>query len=213
MSHRQIFLNEKNLKGILVGGSGPTKQYFTEEDYLHYEIKDKIIEVFDTGYTDEYGLKELVSAASDTMSNLKISREKKLMKRFLKEVTKSEQSLAVYGEIQVRKALEMGVVDTLLLSENLRKYRIKLKCPSCGISEERTISEDNFEDFDIPSCSSCGTNESMEMEKIDLIDELSDLADKTGCSVELISQDSEEGDSLFSAFSGIAGILRYPVDL
>ena len=50
-------------------------------------------------------------------------------------------------------------------------------------------------------------------EKIDLIDELSDLAEKTGCKVELISLGSEEGDSLYSAFNGIAGILRYPIDL
>jgi len=51
------------------------------------------------------------------------------------------------------------------------------------------------------------------VEKIDLIDELSDLAEKTGCKVEIISIDSEEGDSLYSAFSGMAGILRYAVDL
>jgi peptide chain release factor subunit 1 len=49
--------------------------------------------------------------------------------------------------------------------------------------------------------------------KVDLIDELSDLAEKTGCKVELISQGSEEGDSLYAAFSGIAGILRYPIDI
>ena len=62
------------------------------------------------------------------MTNLKISKEKKIMKQFLKEVTKTEGSLAVYGEVQVRKALEMSVVNILLLSENLRKFRIKLKC-------------------------------------------------------------------------------------
>jgi len=135
----EIFLAEENLKGILVGGPGPTKQYFVEENYLHYEIQDKIIETFDTGYTDEFGLKELVDAASGTMSNLKISKEKKIMKRFLNEVTKTDGSLAVYGELQIRKALDMGVVDMLLLSENLRKYRIKLKCNSCNYSEEKPL--------------------------------------------------------------------------
>ena len=51
------------------------------------------------------------------------------------------------------------------------------------------------------------------IEKKDLIDELSDLAEKTGGTVEIISLGSEEGDSLDSAFGGIAGILRYPIDL
>ena len=41
---------------------------------MHYEIQDKIIDTFDTGYTDEFGLRELVSAASETKTNLKISK-------------------------------------------------------------------------------------------------------------------------------------------
>ncbi len=210
----EIFLAEENIKGIFAGGPGPTKHYFIDENYLHYQIQDKIVDLFDTGYTDEFGLKELVAAASATMSDLKISKEKKVMKRFLMEVTKSEGSLALYGEQQIRKALEMGVVDTLLLSEKLRKYRIKLKCPSCNYFEELTIDEDALEKFNPPICNKCETSASMEIEeKIDLIDELSDLAEKTGCSVSLISQDSEEGDSLYSAFSGIAGISRYSIDL
>ena len=210
----EIFQGEDGIKGIFVGGPGPTKLYFVDENYLHYEIQDKIIDTFDTGYTDEYGLRELVSSASKTMVNLKISKEKKIMKQFLKEVTKTEGSLAVYGELQVRKALEMSVVDTLLLSENLRKFRVKLKCTSCEYSEYKTISEDVLKDFTPPVCSKCGSSSNMEIEeKIDLIDELSDFAEKTGCKVELISLDSEEGDSLYSAFNGLAGILRYPIDL
>ena len=210
----EIFQQEENIKGILVGGPGPTKQYFVEENYLHYEVQDKIIDTFDTGYTDEFGLKELVDAASETMSNLKISKEKKIMKRFLSEVTKTDGSLAVYGELQIRKALEMGVVDTLLLSESLRKYRVKLKCSSCNYAEEKTLSEDAVNEFDNPACPKCNSNGVMEIvEKIDVIDELSDLAEKTGCKVEIITLGSEEGDSLFSAFSGMAGILRYAVDL
>jgi len=210
----EIFRNQKEVKGILIGGPGPTKQFFIDENYLHYEVQDKIIDTFDTGYTDEYGLRELVSAASETMSNLKISKEKKLMKAFLKEITKSEGSLSVYGENQIRRALQMGAIDILLLSENLRKYRIKLKCPSCNYIEEHTVSEDDLKNFSPGVCSKCNGSSTMEIvEKIDLIDELSDLAEKIGSKVEIISLGSEEGDSLFSAFSGIAGILRYPVDL
>ena len=210
----EIFRNQKDIKGILAGGPGPTKQFFIDEGYLHYEVQDKIIETFDTGYTDEYGLRELVSAASETMTNLKISKEKKLMKAFLKEITKSKGGLSVYGEDQIRRALQIGAIDTLLLSESLRKYRIKLNCPSCNYFEERTISEDDLKNFSPPICSKCNSSSTMEIvEKIDLIDELSDLAEKIGSKVEIISLGSEEGDSLYSAFNGIAGILRYPIDL
>ncbi|UCF12134.1 MAG: peptide chain release factor 1 [Thermoplasmatales archaeon] len=210
----EIFLADEKLRGIFVGGSGPTKQYFIDEGYLHYEIQNKVIDTFDTGYTDEFGLKELVSAASETMTDLKISKEKKVMKRFLKEVTKAEKSLAVYGEVQVRKALEMGVIDTLLLSEDLRKYRLKMKCQSCDYMEDRIVDEEALNDFSPPTCSKCNTSIQMEVqEKIDLIDEFSDIAEKIGAKVQLISRNSEEGDSLYRAFSGLAGILRYPVDI
>ena len=209
-----IFLAEPKLKGILVGGPGPTKQYFVNESYLHYEIQNKIIDTFDTGYTDEFGLRELVANAADKMTDLKISQEKKIMKRFLSEVTKTEKSLAVYGEHQVRKSLEMGVVEILLLSEDVRKYRMTMKCQSCGYTQEKTIREEDVDNFAPPPCPTCKTSNLLEVtKKIDLVDELSDLAEKTGATVKLISRNSEEGESLYTAFSGLAGILRYPIEL
>jgi peptide chain release factor subunit 1 len=136
------------------------------------------------------------------------------MKRFLSEVMKSEKSMAVYGEHQVRKALEMGVVDTLLLSEELRKYRVTMKCQTCAYTQEKTMTEDALEDFTPPPCPTCKTSLPMEItSKVDLIDELSDLAEKTSATVKLISRNSEEGESLYAAFSGLAGILRYPLEI
>lgn len=210
----EIFLAEPNIKGILVGGPGPTKQYFVNESYLHYEIQKKIIDTFDTGYTDEFGLRDLVAAAAAKMTDLRVSQEKKIMQRFLSEITKTEKSMAVYGEHQVRKALEMGVVDTLLLSDDVRKYRLKMKCQSCGYTQEKTLDEEMLESFTPTSCPTCATSIPLVItQKVDLIDELSDLAEKTSATVKLISRGSEEGESLYTAFGGLAGILRYPIDL
>lgn len=210
----EIFLAEPNMKGILVGGPGPTKHYFVNESYLHYEVQKKIIDTFDTGYTDEFGLRDLIAAAADKMTDLRVSQEKKIMQRFLSEVTKTEKSMAVYGEHQVRKALEMGVVDTLLLSEDLRKYRVTMKCQSCGYAQEKTLSEELLESFTPAACPTCATSIPMVItQRVDLIDELSDLAEKTSATVKLISRGSEEGESLYTAFDGLAGILRYPIDV
>jgi peptide chain release factor subunit 1 len=211
----EILLNEPGIKGVFVGGPGPTKRYFVDEEYLHYEIQNKIVDQFDTGYTDEYGLRELVAAASETMTDLKIAKEKKVMKRFLIEISKGDESLSLYGEDHIRKALQMGAVDTLLMAEDLRKYRITLSCPTCNASMMKTVHADELDDsFEAPECAACKTPTQMEItEKVDLIDELSELAENTGAEVFLISQNSEEGDSLVSAFSGIAAITRYPLDL
>jgi peptide chain release factor subunit 1 len=148
------------------------------------------------------------------MTDLNVSQEKKIMKRFLSEVTKTEKNLAVYGEHQVRKALEMGVVDILLLSEDLRKYRLTMKCQTCGYIQEKTINEEEVDDFMPPTCPTCKNQNLLVItQKVDLVDELSDLAEKTGATVKLVSRNSEEGESLYTAFSGLAGILRYPLDL
>ena len=136
------------------------------------------------------------------------------MKRFLKENTKGDNSLSLYGESQIRKALQLGAIDTLLLSENLRKYRVTLTCPTCEYSEQKTIREDGLEDFEPPQCPTCDTPTQMEItDKIDLIDELSELCESTSGTVILISENSEEGNALTSAFDGIAGIARYPIDV
>ncbi len=211
----EVLLNEKDIKGIFVGGPGPTKRYFIDEEYLHHEIQNMIVDLFDTGYTDEYGLKELVSAASETMVELKIAKEKQVMKRFLKQITRGDKSLALYGENQIRKALEMGAVDKLLLAEDLRRYRVELTCPSCDYKEYSTFKADEFDEgLELPVCKKCETPTQMEIsKKIDIIDELSELAENTGAEIFIISQNSEEGDSLVSAFNGIAAITRYPLDI
>ena len=208
----EIFTNEEDIKGIFVGGPGPTKKYFIDEKYLHYTVQDKIIDLFDTGYTDEFGLRELVSKASETMMDLEIAKEKSAMKNFLKEITKNKNSLAIYGEDEVRKALDMGAIDILLLSDNIRRFRITLKCTNCNYIEYVTIKKENIEDYTPPKCVKCKSTSGMEIiDKIDIIDELSEKIEKTGGKVLLISRNSEEGDSLYSAFNGIAGILRYPL--
>ena len=74
-----------------------------------------VIDTFDTGYTDETGLKELVSAASTRLAEVQLIKDKELMDRFMKEVLSGK--LSCYGVTQVQKALSMGAVEILLISE------------------------------------------------------------------------------------------------
>ncbi|MBI5000945.1 MAG: peptide chain release factor 1 [Euryarchaeota archaeon] len=119
----ESFLGDKTVRGIIIGGPGPTKDFFLKEGYLHHELEKKVIDTFDTGYTDEYGLKELVKNASKALENLDIIKEKNLMERFFEELRKGDESLAVYGEAEVLKALEIGAVETLLVSEGIDALR------------------------------------------------------------------------------------------
>jgi peptide chain release factor subunit 1 len=203
----EAFLELTDLQGILIGGPGATKEFFAKEEYLHHELQKKIIDTFDTGYTDEYGLKELVENAKDSIQDMDLMREKKLIQQLLAEIRKLDGGLAAYGEDQVRRALEIGAVDTLLLSEGMNRKRVTLKCP-CGVEESVTVERLS----DDPKCSVCGGAAEVVEEK-DLVDDFYDVAATVGTSIELISADSEEGEMLLKAFGGIAALLRFRTGL
>ena len=114
----QILLTIEDLRGILIGGPSPTKEEFVKGAYLHYELQNKILGEFDVAYTDESGLYELVDAAEAVLEGLDLMREKKLMARFMKLVANNETMVA-YGEKEVTRKLELGAVETLLISEEL----------------------------------------------------------------------------------------------
>ena len=201
------FLSRPEMKGIVIGGPGYTKEYFATQDYIHHELKKKILEPYlDTGYTDEYGLRELVEKARSILSDLDLMREKTLVQKLMDEIRKEEGGLAAYGEDQVRHALQLGAVDTLLVSEGLRKLRLKLKCVNGDWEGERTVADEAT----LPKCPQDGGNLTV-VQKEDIIEEFSALAAQSGTKVELISKESEEGELFLRAFGGIAAILRYRV--
>ena len=203
----EVFLNRPELLGILVGGPGATKDFFVKEEYLHHELRKKVISpLVDTGYTDESGLRELVENARDIITDVQLTKEKVYMQRLFAEIRKTDGGLSCYGEDEVRNATDMGAVDMLLLSEALNKKRITVQCPS-GHTHELTVRDPD----ERVQCPECGANASVIKEE-DLIDDFFIRAEAFNTRVQIISPDSEEGVMLLKAFGGIAAILRYKVN-
>ncbi len=206
----KVFLavDHKNLEAILIGGPSPTKEEFEDGEYFHHELQKKILGLFDTSYTDESGLSELVDNASDALMNLDVIKEKKYMERFFKELV-GDYGLAAYGEEEARNNLQMGSVEVLLLSEDLRRERLNTKCTQCGdvsaVTVTRRPGEDNPE---MAPCKNCKGTVKI-TDSTDVVNELSTLADQMSTRIEFISTDFEEGAQLMNAFGGMAAILRY----
>ena len=204
----EAFLPLKDeLKGVLIGGPGHTKNDFVDGDYIHYEIHDKIINIVDTSYTGDFGIREVIDESMDTLAEMDIIKEKKLMKRFLHGLI-SENGLSTYGEEEVRRNLQMGAIETLLLSENLKSKRQTYTCPACNTIEVITTRQHQAPPE--KRCPKC--NEIMKITKTqETTEELIELAEEVNTKVEIISIETEEGTQLDKAFGGIAGILRYRV--
>ncbi len=112
------FLTLKDLKGIIVGGPGPTKYDFVEGNYITNEVKKKIIAIKDISYTGEFGLQELLDKSQDVLAKEEIAAEKGIMGKFF-NLLSTKPGIVSYGFDEVKKNLKIGAVATLLLSESL----------------------------------------------------------------------------------------------
>ena len=201
MANELFVAKRHEIDGILVGGPSPTKDEFLSEGYLHHEIQDNVIGKFDVAYTDESGLYDLVDAAGEVLAEREVLEDKQFMERFFKEL--HDGDLATYGFGPTRENLMMGAVETLLISEDLRKEVLVHECPN-EHTEHELVEPGAGGDHE---CSRCG--EPTETEREDAIDHLIELAEQRGTGTQFISTDFEKGDQLLAAFGGIAGLLRY----
>lgn len=117
---KEAFFQNPKLKGILIGGPIPTKDEFIDGEYLTAQLQEKIIGKIDLGDTDESGLKELVEKSQDILASQEIIHEKKLLEKFF-ETLGEKRDMVAYKEDEIRKALQYGAVDILLLTKDFDK--------------------------------------------------------------------------------------------
>ena len=208
----EIFLPIDNLKSLLLGGPGPTKYDFEKGNYLHYTLNEKIVATVDTSYVNDRGVEEVVDKSEEILRRIRYVEEKKVVQKFLREIGQ-DTGLATYGEDDVRKYLNNGIVDTLLLSEDLENVRVTVKCGSCDYSKEETMKLHEVAEFEQKTngsaCPKCSVPTLSVVETKELIDELAETAELAGTDVEVLSGDTEEGQMLKKSFGGVAAILRY----
>ena len=209
-----IFMEFDDLKGIFVSGAGMTKAKFVKKGVLDYRLKDKVLDLIDVSYSGEEGIRETVIKIQDRIQSLRYIQEKQVFNIFMENISKDTE-LATYGEKQVRKALEMGAVDILLLSEGVQLIRVHVKCEKCDNEYYKTIPTKEINEFyehvNTLSCPFCQSNLVQIEGEMDLVEELGELAEIQGTKIELLSTETEEGTTLISTFGGIAAILRFKI--
>ena len=205
-----LTVDSKHLKGILIGGHSPTKEDFNKGEFLHYELQQKVLGLFDTGYTDASGFTELLNASVEELQDIELNVQKKDIALFFTELITDSGKVA-YGEDQVRSNLEINAVEMLLLSEDLRAERVSIKCNVCDYEKKWTRQCHNdycSAVFITENCPKCGA--ALEITDItDIVHEFSALADKGNSKVVFISTEFEQGSQLMVAFGGIVATLRY----
>ena len=211
----ELFLEMEDLRGIFIGGPGPSKEKFVNDESMDYRLREKILDVVDLGYGGSEGIRALIDKVKDKIQDVKYIREKQVMQRFMKEIA-NDTGMATYGLEDVHKALSMGAVDILILSEILDTYKVKIECSNCGYIENRTTSERNIVNLESSiqeeSCPKCNSNTFNMTDNISMIEELGGIANTMGTEIDIISSETEEGEMLHSTFGGIVAILRFKLN-
>ena len=196
---------EDKLMGLIIGGPGMTKTAFIETGLIDHRLKKKIIGTIDTSYTDESGIREVVQKSEELLKDTDMMKERMLVTNFLGELAKD--GLATYGEKEVMKALEMGQVETLLVSEENEWIVYKIKNLQTNQIEIFIDKKGNFR------LSTYRNNVSMELlEEIDYLDYMAEKAEETSTNLEIVSNETPEGDQFLNGFGGIGAILRYKLN-
>jgi len=200
------FVGLKNFKGVIIGGPGPAKENFEKAKHFNYQLK--VLGVVDTGYTDEFGLREVLEKSANIISDQESVVEKRIVDQFMKEI--AHGGLATYGIDEVKSALEMNKVSKLLISEGFELHELQLKCPNCGNAETATVETKTDEPLDAntSNCRKCNARMQVISDK-DLITELSDKSMTEGVEILMISQETPEGEQFFATFHGLGAFLRY----
>ena len=211
------------IKGVILGGPGPAKEGFAKHNTLNYQLK--ILGMYDVGYTDEYGLHELVEKAADLLKEQEAFQERKVLERFMQEVRAG--GMTVHGYKNTRAALEKNQVATLIISSRIDTI-IKRKCSVCGDEKHLILwQKDTEKDSDfINKKVAINSNADPEPERkhetdgglystadqgVDHIEELIALADGSGADTVFVSGESSYGKEFLMGFTGIGALLRYRI--
>ncbi len=206
------FMNNYPVEGIVVGGPALSKAEFLESKEIDYRLKEKVIGIHDVGYLKSPGIRELLEKAEDDLSDFELIKERKLTQKFMEHLGK-DTGLAAYGEKQVREALDKGAVDTVLVSEDVDRVNMEIKCDGCNYSNIESVKTKDYNEFvkklSDKKCPECKESKMYIDKETDLITELHELSKNTGANLEVIATSHEDGAMLYGAFGGIAAILRY----
>lgn len=238
----QLFItsDRPNVHGLILAGSAEFKNELRQSDLFDQRLACKVLKVVDVSYGGEPGFNQAIDLCSDALDNVKLVQEKKLIGKFFEEISIDSRKYC-FGVEDSLRALDLGAVETLIVWENLPLIRVSLNHPTSGESKVLILTPEQMEDkaqFQIntgngggdpftstaddyitggdTTGSTGGGSSSLEyriVEKIPFVEWLATEYRSFGCSLEFVTDRSQEGSQFVKGFGGLGGILRYPVDM
>jgi peptide chain release factor subunit 1 len=209
----QLFVTDgckPNVQGIVLAGSADFKSELMRSDLFDMRLAKIVIKMCDVSYGGENGFNQAIELSADTLSNVKLMKEKKLLQKYMDEISQDTGRYCFMVE-DTLQALDLGAVEDLIIWDNLDVNRFVLRNSSTSVESVKHLnksqeSEDShFRDAE--------TNVELEViEKEPLVEWFANNYKSFGCNLEFVTDRSSEGTQFVKGFGGIGGILRWKVD-
>jgi peptide chain release factor subunit 1 len=168
-----------------------------------------VVKMVDVSYGGEQGFNQAIEMSADALSNVKLMKEKKLLQRFMEEISQDTGKYCFMVD-DTLKALDLGAVEDLIVWDNLEVNRFVLRNQATGaekvvhLNKEEEHNQDHFRDADGAELEA--------IEKEPLVEWMANNYKSFGCNLEFVTDRSGEGTQFVKGFGGIGGILRWKVD-
>jgi len=207
----QFFItnDRPNVSGLILAGLADFKTELALSDMFDPRLKEKIVKIVDVSYGGENGFNQAIELCAEALQNVKFIQEKKLISKYFEEIAQDTGKIC-YGVKDTLFALSMGAVETLIVWESLDITRYVLKMPTgeekvLHLSPEEQKNQSLFKD---PTSGA----ELEVLDKTSLLEWFANSYRKFGCTLEFVTNKSQEGSQFVKGFGGIGGLLRYKVD-
>lgn len=208
----QFFIsdNKPNVRGLVLAGSAEFKNDLQASDLFDQRLLKVVLKTVDVSYGGEAGFNQAIELAAETLSNVKLVQEKKILQKYFDEIN-IDSGKYCFSVKDTLNALDLGAVEHLIVFENLDCDRITVRNNQTGdeqhlhLNASQQENESHFFDKD--------TGVELEIiEKMPLLEWLANNYTSFGTNLEFITDRSQEGMQFVQGFGGIGGVLRWQVD-
>ncbi|KAL3937699.1 MAG: hypothetical protein SGBAC_007247 [Bacillariaceae sp.] len=198
-----------NVQGIVLAGSADFKSELMRSDLFDGRLQKIVLKMVDVSYGGLNGFNQAIELSADTLSSVKLMKEKKLLQQYMDEIAQDTGKYCFMVD-DTLKALELGAVEDLIVWDNLDNQRYVLRNSS---SSETVIKHLNKQQETVDSNFRAEDGAELEvMEKEPLVEWFANNYKQFGCNLEFVTDRSSEGTQFVKGFGGIGGVLRWKVD-
>jgi len=198
-----------NVSGLILAGLADFKTELSQSDMFDQRLQRIVVKIVDTSYGFENGFNQAIDLSKETLKNVKFIQEKQLICQFFSEIAQDSGKYC-FGVRDCLFALDGGAIQTLIVYESLDTLRVVVgTLTGDKVLHLTPAQENNPAFFKDPE-----TGQDYELkEKVPLIEWFAENFKNFGCSLQFVTDKSQEGSQFVKGFGGIGALLRYTLDL